>query len=589
RNIMNSSSKQLLYPALFALGALTYLFLLWEDLGRFWFHPHWTTDDALQQVFPFYEVIYPGRFKGDPIYELMLGYLAPLHYWVGAALTWVHQDPIMAAHWVTLIQLALAMTFLFLAVRAASGSSAPAFFALVWFLHTRPVIQRMTGGLPRGWSVPVLCAFVYFFVKNNLLGIHATFLAGCLTHPPATLVAIITYGLYLSVRWLTDRGDYRLRKSLLLLILLGPIYCIITWSVIARPAEVGQMVSYAEALNMPEFSRPSGRFPFVPLEDIGTEFRFFGYQPFFHGLYNPGPLVKRSLPYLIWGALALLVFAGLRSRSAKDTGIKVLVFLAGILVVYLAARVFAFKLYVPNRHLQFPLGVFFIFSFSTLIWLTLSRKTDPDRAIGGARGLVPVLGLLICGAVVYAGSGSGLYGAANFNYSLDKHGGVFKFLKEHTPEDALIAGHPTHIDAVQLFAARRAFATTETAHPFYPGYFAEIKRRLEISLRAHYSDSLQDLTAALLAEGVDYFVFSRKRFYPDALSSEKYFPPFDKLIAELTSKPRESYVYFLFSKNGAHENEPFVVYRDAQSIVIDLKALNLKLLTLNAKDAEYAE
>jgi hypothetical protein len=56
-----------------ALFMLCYGYLFYDSIRPYWFHRGWTTDDALQQVFPFHEVVQPGVFTGDLITEVMSG------------------------------------------------------------------------------------------------------------------------------------------------------------------------------------------------------------------------------------------------------------------------------------------------------------------------------------------------------------------------------------------------------------------------------------------------------------------------------------------------------------------------------------
>lgn len=79
---------------------LVYIYLFWASVSQWWFNPRWSTDDALQQVFPFHSVHHPEIFKGDFIAEVMRGYLAPLHWALGYALTWLCGDALLAAHYI---------------------------------------------------------------------------------------------------------------------------------------------------------------------------------------------------------------------------------------------------------------------------------------------------------------------------------------------------------------------------------------------------------------------------------------------------------------------------------------------------------
>jgi hypothetical protein len=113
--------RKILYNNYFNIACLVllvfYSYLFVQDVGSFWFNPEWTTDDALQQVYPFHKAIYPDLFKGDLITMVMEGYLAPLHYYLCFSLTYLIGDAIMMSHWVMLIQVLATLVFIFLAVK----------------------------------------------------------------------------------------------------------------------------------------------------------------------------------------------------------------------------------------------------------------------------------------------------------------------------------------------------------------------------------------------------------------------------------------------------------------------------------------
>jgi hypothetical protein len=216
---------------------------------------------------------------------------------------------------------------------------------------------------------------------------------------------------------------------------------------------------------------------------------------------------------------------------------------------------------------------FFLITATAIgVWRLFHRSSD-YRDTRLKNGWPATLALLFLGCFVWFGSGNGLMGDANFNYSRDKRGGVFNWIKNNTAPAAHFAGHPTHIDGLMLFAERRALATTETAHPFYPVYFNEIKRRLELSLKAHYAQDPEEILALLKPEKVDYFIFARKKFYPEMLNKEEYFEPLNSLVQRLASHPPASYAY----KKLAELGEGVVVFRDDQSVIIDLAALEQAL------------
>jgi len=574
---------------LFACLAMAYIYLYVQDISPFWFDRDWTTDDAMQQAFPFHAVHYPHIFEDDLIYIAMKGYLAPLHYWLGYGLTWLTADPIMTAHWLMLIQILAASVFLFLAVKHAAGF-APACFAVAWMFHTRPLMQRITGGLPRGWGAPILAGFLYFALTKNHKGMLVLLLLGCLLHPPATFLAAVAYGFILLWDFLWKEKRAQAGRNILSLALLSPVYLLVVFWVVDRPDYIGSMATFEQASEMPEFSHPGGRFPFVPLMDYRTELKEFSFDAFtfrFRRAFTPRFLrdywsfTRDDVRTMAVGAFGLLIaIAALRRRAIPA---ELFCYLAAIVLVYFASREMAFRLYVPNRHLQFPMAMFFISFFSIVTWRVLHLK--PEATSGRNReksyfkdssikySFLSIFGLLAVSTIVYLGSTSGLHGSANFNYSTTKKGNVWLWTRKFTPQDALIAGQPTHIDGVQLFGLRRGYATTETAHPFYPVYFSEIRRRLEISLRAHYAKDFNELLELLEPEGIDYFVFERNAFYPESLETAWYFRPLNKLVDELTSRHYSEYAFRQLPAEVNLESFPAMPFRDEWSVVVDLKAL----------------
>ena len=558
---------------------VVYAFLFVKGIAPYWFNPLWTTDDALQQAFPFYNVYHPEVFAGDLVAQTMQGYLAPLHLWLGYGITWFVKDPIMTCHWIMLIQVALTVWFLFLAVRKAAGF-APACLAVAWLLHTRPVMQRITGGLPRGWSAPVLAAFLWLAFAGRHKAMLAAILCACLLHPPGAVLIGAAYGLTLVVRLIPRASRRVASRRLISLLLFGPVYALVLLMVVHRPAELGQMVDYDTAAAMPEFQYPHGRFPFLPFEPVLDELKMYGFQPFFHRLHRPGVSWPVEFKPVWWKGvmtwflpilLILVSLAGFRRQRRNVVPLDLVCFAAAIFAVYAASRQFAFKLYVPNRHLQFPLTMFWIAAFTIVPWRAFSIRPELDVKKRG--GLLPLAALGCVALMVIVGTGAGFDGSANFNFPVGKRGAAFVWLRKNTPERALVAGHPVHIDPVQLFAMRRGYATIETTHPFYLGYYGEMKRRLIISYKAHYAQSLQEVVDLLAPEGIDYFVFARKRFYPGAMKAEKVYSPIDEIVKPLLTRAPDAYAYRQLPTRVNLETAPYMPFRDEQSAVIDVALL----------------
>ncbi len=564
-----------------SLAAL-YLFLFIKSFHGRILNPDWATDDSLQQSFILHDVFNPAIFKGDLIYEVMKGYLPPLHYWLSYALTLASGSPIMAGHLVMMIQFMLTLLFLFLGIRAASDegstemhttskisfldiilgkikvSIVPAIFACIWFLHTRTVIQRLSGGLPRGWAAVIFAGFLWGILSRRHRLTVAMLILGCLIHPPAAFLCGVSYGIWLIILICGRATRTEGVKSIKALILASPICGFITWLVIKRPPEIGSMVDYSTASQMPSFTNPGGRFPFIPQPAIWEHFHSFGYNAFINKLFEPLPLIKEYGWLLIFGLLFAIFIWGLKSKRELVPN-SLWAFLLGIISVYLVSRQVLFKLYVPDRHLLIPMTFFLISAFTLASW-NLSKQWQGLRLLG--------LSILI-----YLCSGSGLTGDSQINYHIYRKGHAFEWIKKYSPTNSIVAGHPTQVDPVPLFAARKVYVSSEVTHPFYKTFYEEMERRLIVSLKAHYARSWSDFISLIKPEKIDYFIFSRQRFYPNNLKNEGYYIPLDTLVRELCSYPSESYVYKTLPRKVNLESFPFVKYIDAQSTVIDVNEL----------------
>jgi hypothetical protein len=559
-----------------ALILIAYIVAFVGSLQGRWFHPLWTTDDATQQVYPFFDALYPDRFEDDLVSEVMRGCLPPIHYWLGYGITLLTRNPIMTGHWMMLIQVSLAACFLFAAARRWSAT-APALLSVVWLLHTRDTMQRLSGGLPRGWTPAIFATFLYCVSAKRHKAALAVILAAIMLNPPSAVIVGVAYGAILLWRAAFEKGDAR--RNLVNSLVLAPLFVAVAFYVVQRPAAVGQMVSFEEAASMPEFQKPDGRFPFLPLTPAKEEMRAFAMQAFVSRL-NPTDAEWKELVFPV----ALVLTIGVASvglvRRRRVIPVELALFASAALCTYTLSRVFAFKLFVPDRHLQIPMVFFWVPALSVGLWRALHvGSSDDSRPVGGPKDTtvryawLAASGFAALGWFVTQGTGLGLRGDANFNYPAWKRGEMYSWIRDNTAPSALIACHPTHCDGVQLFAERRAFVTTETSQPFYPRYNLEMRRRSEVSLRAQYSETLQDLVTLLEPEGVSHFVFRRKDFYPEALRQATYFPPLHALVRELVTRPSGKFAFTELPKEMDAVKYPFVVHIDAVSVIVDIPSL----------------
>ena len=115
--------------------------------------------------------------------------------------------------------------------------------------------------------------------------------------------------------------------------------------------------------------------------------------------------------------------------------------------------------------------------------------------------------------------------------------------------------------------------TNETAHPFYPIYYKEVERRIEISLRAYYARTWDGLANLVKNENVRYLAFFRSDYPRSGVKEGRFFKPFKAMVKQLTSYEPEQYIGWRLFYNEKESQSPFIVYKDSEVVVIDLAKL----------------
>ncbi|MGI6524561.1 MAG: hypothetical protein ACOX2O_04605 [Bdellovibrionota bacterium] len=560
--------KQIPFFKIFLLiSVCSYGFLAWKTVAPFWFNLSYSTNDAYQQVYPFHKVLNPLLFKDDVITEYMQLYLPPLHYLICSVITWLSSNVILMSHIVTLLQISLLILFMFLGVRRAAGSSA-ALFATLWLLHTRSILDRATGGLARGWLAVIIACFLYLLVSKRHRSIIFLLFFGCLLNQVGTFVSAFSYGLFLCCKILSRKSRKEYLPHLIRLGIAAPFIILLTFITTQKPAEIGEMATLKEASTLSTFSK-TGRFPLLPFKSITSEITDYALSPFNTKKvwYKPPEIVRKAtLPFVILLFLGLYLMAAFKKQ--KSLIVEALSCFSASLMAYLLARHFAFRLFVPNRYLLVPMGLFSIFFVSAIGFNVFKNIKIKPLNLDGS---VIFACFMACAILLF--SGHGLYGHGRFDVTSTKRENLWKWLKLNTPHDALFAGHPSYINGLQLWAERTAYITTETAHPFYSEYRKESERRLANSFKAYYATTPLAFTEVLENEGIDYFIFNKKDFSDAAIKRATYRDPIREVVQELCKdKVAADFLYAKFS-NAESPLSQSVAYEDQDSLVVDLKHL----------------
>ncbi len=192
-------------------------------------------------------------------------------------------------------------------------------------------------------------------------------------------------------------------------------------------------------------------------------------------------------------------------------------------MVYLLARWFLLKLFVPDRYLIYSLNLGYCI-FLALCWAAALRVADWPRTLAV---------LMVMVALVL--SGLRLKNVGLYDYSATR---PLCAALAQTPKDALIAGQPNLMDAVPTFARRRAFATYKLAHVWSKGYWQQLKPRLEDFFMAYYASDPEVVKAFCRRYHIDFLVVDDRHFAPDFLAGGWFYFPFEQRARLGIPKPR---------------------------------------------------
>lgn len=569
----------------FVLGA-AYGCLVLASFLPYWLDLRLIDGDARAHVLP-YILNHPERLGDRLLVDYARAYV-PLGY------RWLFQtiDLVLPALVVErLVGLLLLVTTWALTARLGwqLGGRAGGLAGLLLGVHSGFVLENGYGGLYRGFALPLLLAWASLMVGGRRLAAWALLPVLALFYPQACLVAGLAAALDLAWSLLAGRGrgsgegrggrwpwkvDARPAteggrervplRSWLALAACALLTFLALLPIAVRPAFMGDFVSGAEALCMPEFRQPYGRVKFFPQPSSAEQFQRSLGAALVGRSHRPPPPDKPELPphsLAIGAAAGLLALVGLgwRLRRGEHRLRPILLLTLAALVLYTVARARLFILGWPDRFVDYPLALVALMAWP-LAWGAIPRgwrrSTGPRLAAIALLALPFVLAHPLPGHV------------RDLSVDTRPYQPLYHFIAAELPEDALIAGWPDGaMDALPIYGRRAVLANPELGQPMYRRYYEELRQRLQDSVRAYVATSLDDPVFARLRErwGVTHFLVEKRVYHP--VRPPLILQPFRALAREYyDASDRER--HSLYQPPAASR-----VYEDDRFILVDLSLL----------------
>jgi len=476
-------------------------------------------DDARQHVFWMERFLDPQLFPRDVIADYFQsvapsGYSALYHVMALAGV-----DPLLLNKLLPMVLGLITTAYCFGACLRMLPVPAAAFLSSLLLNQSLWMQDDLVSATPRAFLYPIFLAFLYYCLRGAALPCLAAIALQVLFYPSigfilATILILRLFdwdseGLRLS----RDRRNYILCAAAL------GIFTLILLFYARKSSGFGPVVTGSEAEAMPEFST-EGRM------------RFFhpGFWSFWFTGTNSGMTPTSSLlPLTICFGLLLPLLLRYSKRFplvkqiASNIRLLPQVALVSVLM-FVAAHLFLFKLYLPNRYTQHSIRIILSLASGIVLmvildavfhWTELRFKSHLSLRYLLAAGSTALLAIAL---FEYPGSPRDFMQP---KYRVGKESQMYEYFAQQ-PKDILIASLSREASKLPVFSKRSNLVSWEAGLPFHKRYYGEIRQRAIDLINAQYSPDLNELRGFVQKYGIDFFLVDRHAFTPDYVASDKW-------------------------------------------------------------------
>lgn len=498
------------------------------------FDPNVLPNDASTAIFPFHRYAEGAPLSDDPIANEMLEY-QPYAYRLLFRVTVPFIGLLAAAkvvQWLLILIVIAAGVVLMTSRRAGLGAGL--LFAFV-FLHDAGVQGRVIGGLPRGFGFPLAALWLAGALASRPWVRRSAAIIAALTYPTALAMVLGAEGVY-SVRGLLRPGLATLLRRLKHYAVLVAACCaLLAPAVIVGMADGGPIHTYDQARAEPAFGE-RGRLGILPFTQPGRAFGSAYLSIFTQAGTSPFSGLRdrfESYEAEIGVIGTALLFAIVLFRLSPTPG-PVIAFLISSLVIYAASRVYAFRLYSPERYYSVGMRAVGLAFAAAAVGFVVPRMRY---------GLRQPVRNVVCAVTIFAawitlGNGVGKP-PMGLTVNFRTNAPLWRFI-QGLPPDARIASHIMDADTLPLFTARANNGAYETLQPWLTLSWARQKARSEDTLRALYSTKREDVIAYARKYRVSHLLLSKSRYGEAFLKRSRSFEPFTRFARNLLKDKQQS-------------------------------------------------
>ncbi|MFP4121660.1 hypothetical protein [Coleofasciculus sp.] len=492
-------------------------------------------DDARQHVFWMRRFLDPELFPDDIIADYFqsvapLGYRALYHFMAGIGI-----DPIVLSKVLPLVLGLVTTGYCFGVAVQLLPIPLTGFIASVLLNQNLWMQDGLISGTPKAFIYPILLAFLYYGMRQSLIGMGIAIALLGLFYPSLVLVCAAFLILQL---WRFNRKfpclSHHRRDYVFCFTGLAVAFAVLLPYTMSL-SEFAPVITAAQAKGLPDFLS-QGRTRFF----VNDAWSFW-----FNG--RSGIRIDTALaPPLSYLGLLLPVMLRFPSRFplAKQVTGKMGVlgkFLVASAILFLAAHALLFKLHLPSRYTQHSLRIAIALAAAIVITLILDAvfacRDAPWRVSTVKLGSVLALALTSLIGITLIGYPHLVLDT--FPWTAYIGGNVptlYEFFQQQ-PKDSKIASLVEEANNLPTFAQRSILVGREYAIPYHWGYYRQFRQRMSDLIEAQYSPDLAIVQEFIQKYGIDFWLLPTTPLTAESIANDswlmQYQPAANQAIAQL--------------------------------------------------------
>ncbi|MEQ9234646.1 hypothetical protein [Coleofasciculus sp. E2-BRE-01] len=492
-------------------------------------------DDARQHVFWMRRFLDPALFPNDIIADYFqsvapLGYRALYHFMAGIGI-----DPIVLSKVLPLVLGLVTTGYCFGVAVQLLPIPLTGFIASVLLNQNLWMQDGLISGTPKAFIYPILLAFLYYGMRQSLIGTGIAIALLGLFYPSLVLVCAAFLILQL---WRFNRkfpSVSQSRRDYVFCFTGLAVAFVVLLPYTMSLSEFAPVITAVQAKGLPDFLS-QGRTSFF----VNDAWSFW-----FNG--RSGIRIDTALaPPLSY--LGLLLPVMLRFPSgfplAKQVTGKMGVlgkFLVASAILFLAAHALLFKLHLPSRYTQHSLRIAIALAAAIVITLLLDAvfacRDAPWRVSTVKLGSFLALGLTSLIGITLVGYPHLVLNT--FPWTAYIGGNVptlYEFFQQQ-PKDIKIASLVEEANNLPTFAQRSILVGREYAIPYHWGYYSQFRQRMSDLIEAQYSPDLAIVQEFIQKYGIDFWLLPTTPLTAESIANDswlmQYQPAANQAIAQL--------------------------------------------------------